>query len=490
MHWGLLEGAKAKVHKYIAREDTGKKTKTGSTAYRYFYSQSAWDKFKGTVSNAVNTWKTGVGVIADAGKSFADAWLVGIGKTTKFGTMNANNDAIPSKSANSTSDGKEWMSKYSMINSEMYRGATEAADRQRGTREVTYTTKSGHAVTENTSGHGKWIAKAKLANGKVRYFYDQKQYDRWKKMQEYQDNEPDYLKKVKEIDPHEENGRMPNTEEQLTLTNDLYTPLKMYSDADRRGELALDDAEAAVARSTNCIYCSMTYEMRQRGYDVQAVTKGSTHAEEFYNEVYKTDSGEAVVKSPTSKTMHVEYGGVEYSIAKYSIEDTESCVSYPSISDSAAKMAVRNAADGRPTGQGIRSVDTTKEVVSNKFPEGSRGAVNIWWDGGGGHSFLWENTSEGVKFYDAQINHVYTDKEMQDMLDQSNPFDTLTFVRTDNLTVKEDALKYCEDRTTYKNAEYNVKTGQTNDSTASNWYDTKRPETLTLEEIDEMTGKL
>ena len=51
----------------------------------------------------------------------------------------------------------------------------------------------------NKTDH-KYIAKVKLPNGKYRYFYDQKSYDAYLKRQEYQKNEPYFMKDISDID--------------------------------------------------------------------------------------------------------------------------------------------------------------------------------------------------------------------------------------------------------------------------------------------------
>jgi len=130
----------------------------------------------------------------------------------------------------------------------------------------------------------------------------------------------------------------------------------------------------------NCQRCVPTYEMRRRGYDVEAKPK------------YQTDK--------ISRTPYVVY------------------------KDPQIKYFTKNAKD------------TIIKEMEN-WGDGSRCQICVYWNGGGGHTFVAERQKGKVIFVDPQVNNI----------DVSNYFDHIKvkgsyFYRIDNLDVT-DYIKDC-----------------------------------------------
>lgn len=494
MHWNLLEGAKAKVHKYIAREDTGKTNKKGNNVYRYFYTQKAYDAFKQKINNAATaikdssfgkSWSSGIKTLQNAGKDYVDMYLAGLGKKSYFKSKEVEIE-------NAKKRLKVLPRVYTDPITNIDSAAKASADRQRGTREPTYTT-NGITVYENT-GSGKWIAKIKTPSGRIRYFYDEKQYNRWKEVQKYQENEPEFMKKYREIDPTPE-GKMPSQNDDYTLVNDRH----------------LDQTHSGkyfrVPRTTNCIYCSATYELRRRGYDVEAAAISSHHGNEFYNEVYKSKDGKPIIDI-TEKYIHTGTGkGFEISdqYKKDYMHDVElvdkngklqtltvtvevpkqnSHVVSVIPTDDDYKSYARwysDMMDSYWTEEGplgydtnwSRGVDVNKlySAVDSNFPDKSRGSISCYWTNGGGHSFVWEKTDNGeIKFYDSQLNVEYSKSAMEQISKSINTMSAVTFIRTDDLELTEEMKHYITPRR--KRRSNNIFDYTVDDPTE--WYESKR----------------
>lgn len=104
--------------------------------------------------------------------------------------------------------------------------------------------------------------------------------------------------------------------------------------------------------SMNCAYCTAAYDLRRRGYDVEAMP---------YDDTYSANV---------------------YSIAEWyentTIDDWESTTD-------------------------VRSFKSTVE----KNPEGSYGQFVVYWRGGGGHSMVWEKQNGKVVIRDCQVDKTY-----------------------------------------------------------------------------------
>lgn len=210
---------------------------------------------------------------------------------------------------------------------------------------------------ENTNEQGgvdsngyKYVAKVNVG-GKVRYFYSEEEYAAYKSRQFYQNdrNEPDFMKGYKETDS-------PRTAEEDAVS--VNPNILEAKDGTFNYSKNMD-------YTNNCAECTMVYEMRRRGYDVEYNTKFNISGADMRSDMN--------------------------SVLKY---NTQLRFSY---------------CFEKPTTYSFRHTPKTEEFKSfmkKKFPPNSRGDISVQWKGiKGGHSMVWETDSRGnVTIRDAQLS--------------------------------------------------------------------------------------
>lgn len=137
----------------------------------------------------------------------------------------------------------------------------------------------------------------------------------------------------------------------------------------------------------NCISCALAYDMRRRGYDVEAM--------------------------PIDTTSAVN-GSLPVQLGFYKGEKLET-FEVPSNLDTAIKQF-------------------TKNVV--RYGNGSRGILRIRWKNGDGHAAVWEVNNSSVIVRDPQNNTVV------DLLDYVRRAKTFYYFRTDNLELTNKVTEF------------------------------------------------
>lgn len=153
----------------------------------------------------------------------------------------------------------------------------------------------------------------------------------------------------------------------------------------------------------NCRRCTLTYEMRRRGYDVEATktfwatgqeTSGIRQATQNYNQ----GKGE----SPWGQK---QIGGEK---------------KFPSQASSEARSNAIFSALAQ-------------------HPEGARGELAVEWDMMGGHSMAWEVVKGKPVIFDAQSSKVY--KDAASFKENAGSVVDAAYTRTDNIKLDEHFLK-------------------------------------------------
>lgn len=243
--------------------------------------------------------------------------------------------------------------------------------------------KQSEKIIDSITGRKhKYIAKVKLKNGKHRYFYSTEEYNTYLRRQNYQKNEPSFMRKVKEIDYSDLSKKTKefSKENDLLVTNKPY-PTKGYT--------------------KNCAYCTAAYELRCRGYDVVA----------------NMDPDKAGNSPNTDKKMAGWYKGAEIKELKP--------MSF------GEKLLVKSGLKKREDYTSFSAKEL--ETALSNYPPNSRGNLSVSWKKGSGHSMIWETDVNGkVTVRDAQDD---TKEVSLDTLASygCNP----TFWRTDNLQLDE-----------------------------------------------------
>nr|DAO53502.1 MAG TPA: Papain fold toxin 1, glutamine deamidase [Caudoviricetes sp.] len=245
----------------------------------------------------------------------------------------------------------------------------------------------------------KYITKVKMPNGKIRYFYSKDEYNAYLKRLEYQKNEPDFMKKIKKIDKN----KMFSADENQAATNPNYDPYdKDYSE--------------------NCIKCTATYELRMRGYDVEAASR--TKLPIMFGNQTNADLDNWY---KDAKHYEIQEDG---SVKDISLTRKNKFFTAVSETYKYAKGDYKLSYSGK----------VLKESLEKNNPPNSRGNLNVVWDSGGGHSMVYEINSKGKAIIrDAQTNDIYKSDDDFDAV--ARTCGNISFTRTDNLELRKDILQ-------------------------------------------------
>lgn len=375
-----------KKHKYIA------KVKMKNGKYRYFYSQEEYNSYLKGNNKKKDTFD-GIPIVSDIFSLFSNA-----GKAVS-GILDKPVSALKAVASNVTS----------FINNKIAEPVTSFA------QDVV---SNGQKFVESLVSDGmkdhKYVARIRTASGKYRYFYSDEEYQRYLQRQEYQENEPGFMKDVPEYDGEmsmSDNAEEVNPDypygEDFSITNSSEDNSKAFTDEMlERGYDPNDpeDQKAYIAKyypySVNCSLCTLTYEMRERGYDVEAKPNGYVDEDYVLRDMWHTDVDwiSTVYENVDSKS----YGSNKY-------DETVSSNKYDILDD------------------------------ISKEPVGSRGEIAVFWTNGGGHSVAYTvGDNHEITVRDTQTNDTYT---IEDLLELS---DYIRYTRTDNLEFSEECLQYVE----------------------------------------------
>lgn len=325
-HWGIEKGKESKSHKYFNRIQTG--VKNGQNIYRYFYDKASWDAFNNKKQQTVsNDQKSSLGR-AEYGMHHRK---VDFFKKLLFGVVGSQVKQAIDNAMTPEDDVESWDDKLSKPKKEEPKKP-----------EVIHEDGS----VENPTGEKeyKYIARIPLSDGTFRYFYDEESYRAYLNSNE---TEESHLLNTFEL------KKEPTTpEEDMTEINEKYPLGPEYQN--------------------NCWSCSISYEMRRRGFDVEAIPseRGET-----------TD--EVLSHWKESNKDYKEITNMELDDASRIFK--ESC---------------------------------------KQEGNGARGILLVLWDGGGGHAVNWEVENGEVIIRDSQVNKIYRGSEVDDFLswsDLNNP---------------------------------------------------------------------
>lgn len=160
--------------------------------------------------------------------------------------------------------------------------------------------------------------------------------------------------------------------------------------------------------SENCQRCVVAYELRRRGYDVEA--------------------------QPT-------YSGDQWPYA----------VTANGVSYGRWRGAFRHAKTVKVGGRNADTVLNNIRSQMRTYGKGSRAVVQILYKGNhGGHVFSVENVGGSIQYVDAQTGQRYNQKSMHNLLAITQSWNT-NLTRTDNLRVSERSKEFVWQRNRNKN---------------------------------------
>lgn len=380
-----------KNHKYIARVLVKKGSNGKGNKYRYFYDMDSYNAYlKG--KNTTSESKTST---SDTSDSILD-------KFKSIVSMKQIEDSI--------SDGKKYLDKIKKklskttkeLSKEIKRGKDKvdeildkAADKITGKNDS-----RKDAIKDKESKPHNYKHKVKLPNGKYRYFYSDDEYENYQERLEYQKNEPGFMKKVKDIS---HNAIFTAFEDQEKV-NEEYDP---YDDETSR----------------NCSNCSAAYELRRRGYDVEAnKNTGDSYngrADRLYD-YFENANVLMVYGDGNTRTANKDF------MRKWCDEDL-------GIFDRFKyKEEYKYYSEDGKQKYSAKSIE--KAIKANN-PPGSRGMIDVDWTTGSAHSIVYEVSKSGkVTIRDSQTYDEYGLDELADRVSR------VRICRTDNLQLKEGIL--------------------------------------------------
>jgi len=176
--------------------------------------------------------------------------------------------------------------------------------------------------------------------------------------------------------------------------------------------------------TVNCRRCTYAYEMRRRGYDVEA-TKTTNARGQNAAGVYN-------VLNPGEKKMGSGLVGIYTKYVSESVrKKTNPTADTPFLSlvtNSSRGMGEHSIYGGH---QGI--FDTLRQQ-----PDGARGELGVTWNHGGGHSVAWEVVKGQPVIFDTQTGKKYTSPKD---LEEYPGMNTIAYTRLDDKKLDEDFLQ-------------------------------------------------
>ena len=159
---------------------------------------------------------------------------------------------------------------------------------------------------------------------------------------------------------------------------------------------------------SNCVLCTMTYEMRRRGYDVTANKAGQGYWDREINKFFQDYKVEEIDRPNYRKNF----------------KDKEYDKGSNQFSGGGKQFATR-------------AID---KIIKSQ-PEGSRGNITVDWGasmGGGAHSMFYEIKNGNLILYDGQIAKIYNDPTK--ILKMAT---SVRIGRLDNLKFDKNGIKEC-----------------------------------------------
>lgn len=281
-------------------------------------------------------------------------------------------------------------------------------------------------VKEKVDKGHKYIAKVKLSNNKYRYFYNKEEYESYLKgdlqaPSKFIQNENISLalERIRRLSVIE--GKH-SIDEDMSLINQKY-----------------DKTPYDYAYNTNCAYCTVAYDLRRRGFDVEA---GPMQVSS--NNLTKNDKGiEDTTIIPTTDNIRKWYPNAETINGKDLIKNVhemmEITTPFPQASMITDKLPKEKKLP-HPIRQSRALKEAEKKLIS--YGDGARGMFNVYWSAGGsGHSMAWEVQNGKVFVIDAQTNE-------KDKLTYYGGCieDDFEIIRTDNVSPSPNLLKIIRNR--------------------------------------------
>lgn len=169
--------------------------------------------------------------------------------------------------------------------------------------------------------------------------------------------------------------------------------------------------------SQNCAYCTMAYDMRRRGYDIES--KYDSNGLSTY-QVLRNYDWTAARKQFKQET------GIDADLTDF--PDALIHTVYFESNSKERELDAHSRFDDAPTHDRKEAVTRLERELSN-YGEGSRGMIAMSWKFGGAHAIAWEVQNGKVVYRDCQVN------KKIDISTYMSRSDEMQYVRLDNLSL-------------------------------------------------------
>ena len=148
----------------------------------------------------------------------------------------------------------------------------------------------------------------------------------------------------------------------------------------------------------NCVYCSLTYEMRKRGYDVAANPRAAgMNGREITSKMFNN-----------TKVNMIDTNGI---VKKYNNKTHEIDLNYTTFEERNKIKKLQEKATYN------RNKDYARAVINNiQKEENSRGSLFVQWGVGGGHAMSYKVENGVFTIIDPQANKMYSGKDAEKLL--------------------------------------------------------------------------
>lgn len=241
----------------------------------------------------------------------------------------------------------------------------------------------GNKEPRNSPEDHTYVAKIFTGDGQYRYFYSEEEYEKYLEGDIEMDVEKsDYEKLVDRV------VAVDKKPEEIDYFKNVPKKTTSMSAEEDMNEINENYNASVPATSQNCAYCSMAYDLRRRGYDVEAVEYKSVLTRSDVFSLYGVNPSEVYSK--------------------------------------------------------LKDYETPEEIAyaMEQYGDGARGIISFRWSNRTGHSVNWEVINGTAYLIDTQKGF------MTPFVDEGWKYvgysvDT-RFIRTDNIEPSEDVLRYVQ----------------------------------------------
>ena len=200
---------------------------------------------------------------------------------------------------------------------------------------------------------------------------------------------------------------------------------------EKQAEMNEKEYEKVMPYMMNCANCTLAYDVRQRGYDVQAAPYDPN--ETFHPSIENVSKWyKGVTKDDWDHFSLPEKPKLDKKFEEYSKEEQAEILK-----------------DLEPANRGRAMMAKVYNTIQ-EFPDNSYGQFCVWWSTGSGHSVVWEKENSKITIRDCQSNTSFDFSELIRERDETTSKESFAYaydvtdvyiLRTDDKELTNEALR-------------------------------------------------